>query len=68
MNTNPDIAGLLARTRALVAESRQVRMSNQELYRRSRQAADDAQTCLRAQRELLQGITAGNRYGTGLES
>lgn len=68
MNTNPDLAGLLARTRALVAESRQVRMSNQELYRRSRQAAADAQTLLRAQRELLQGITAGNRYGNGLKS
>lgn len=68
MNTNPDLAGLLARTQALVAESRQVRMSNQELYRRSRQAAADAQTSLRAQRELLQDITAGNRYGNGLKS
>ncbi len=61
MNTNPDLAGLLARTRALVAESRQVRMSNQELYLRSRQAATDAQTSLQAQRELLQGLPAGNR-------
>jgi hypothetical protein len=68
MNPNPDLAGLLARTQALVAESRQVRMSNQELYRRSRQAAADAQTLLRAQRELLQGITAGNRCGNGSKS
>ncbi|MBD0255714.1 MAG: hypothetical protein ICV83_08340 [Cytophagales bacterium] len=67
MNTNPDLAGLLARTRALVAESRQVRMSNQELYMRSRQAAADAQTLLQAQRERLQGITAGNRFDTGLK-
>ncbi len=67
MNTNPDLAGLLARTRALVAESRQVRMSNQELYHRSRQAAADAQTLLQAQRERLQGITTRNRYGNGLE-
>jgi hypothetical protein len=36
-------------------------MSNQELYLRSRQAAIDAQTSLRAQRELLQGLPAGNR-------
>jgi hypothetical protein len=61
MNTNPDLAGLLARTRALVAESRQVRMSNQELYQRSRQAAVDARTSLQAQRELLQGLPTGNR-------
>ncbi len=68
MNTNPDLAGLLARTRALVAESRQVRMSNQELYHRSRQAAADVRTSLQAHRELLQGLTAGNRYGNGLKS
>ncbi len=60
MNTNPDLAGLLARTRALVAESRQVRMSNQDLYLRSRQAAASAQTSLQAQRERLQGISTGN--------
>jgi uncharacterized protein (DUF3084 family) len=67
MNTNPDLAGLLARTQALVAESRQVRMSNQDLYLRSRQAAADAQNCLQAQREQLQGIATGNRYGSGLK-
>jgi len=42
-------------------------MSNQELYMRSRQAFIDAQTSLRAQRELLQGITTGGRYGNGLK-
>jgi hypothetical protein len=61
MNINSDLASVLARTRALVAESRQVRLSNQDLYQQSRQAAVNAHTQLQAQKELLQGITVGRR-------
>jgi hypothetical protein len=57
MNANSDLASILAKTRALVAESRQVRRSNQDLYQQSRQAAVNAHTQLQAQMEQLKGIT-----------
>jgi hypothetical protein len=56
MNANSDLASILAKTRALVAESRQVRRSNQDLYQQSRQAAVNAHTQLQAQMEQLKGI------------
>jgi hypothetical protein len=61
MNVNRDLADVLARTRALVAEARQVRRANQDLYQQSRQAVVDALTQLQAQKELLQGITPRRR-------
>ena len=62
MNTHHDLADLLARTRALVAESKQVRMANQDLYRQSYQAAIDARTQLHAYKQLLQDIPIREQY------
>lgn len=47
---------LLARTRALVEESRRVKSDKQHIYSQARQAATSARAQLEAHKELLQDI------------